>query len=105
MVSKDRTKSRKTVSELSVIKMEEKAMIYGYARETELMLRSQFNQGREITPEDEIQYRFSEIHYQMNLRDAERMDAMEAEEEAKKAAKEAAEPYNVTIKSEVKMKS
>ena len=25
------------------------------ARETELMLRSQFNQGREITPEDEIQ--------------------------------------------------
>lgn len=26
------------------------------ARETELMLRSQFNQGREITPEDEIQY-------------------------------------------------
>ena len=69
------------------------------------MLRSQFNQGREITPEDEIQYRFSEIHYQMNLRDAERMDAMEAEEEVKKAAKEAAEPYNMTIKSEVKMKS
>lgn len=52
-----------------------------------------------------MQYRFSEIHYQMNLRDAERMDAMEAEQEAKKAAKEAAEPYNVTIKSEVKMKS
>ena len=75
------------------------------ARETELMLRSQFNQGREITPEDEIQYRFSEIHYQMNLRDAERMDAMDAAEEVKKAAKEAAEPYNMTIKSEVKMKS
>ena len=75
------------------------------ARETELMLRSQFNQGREITPEDEIQYRFSEIHYQMNLRDAERMDAMEAEEEAKKADKEAAEPYHVNIKSEVKMRS
>ena len=74
-------------------------------RESELMLRAQFNQGREITPEDEIQYRFSEIHYQMNLRDAERMDTMEAEQEAKKAAKEAAEPYNVTIKSEVKMKS
>ena len=32
MVSKDRTKSRKSVSELSVIKTEEKAMIYGYAR-------------------------------------------------------------------------
>ena len=69
------------------------------------MLRGQLNQGREITPGDEMQYRFSEIHYQMNLRDAERMDAMEAEQEAKKAAKEAAEPYNVTIKSEVKMKS
>ena len=41
----------------------------------------------------------------MNLRDAERMDAMEAEEEVKKAAKEAAEPYNMTIKSEEKMKS
>lgn len=64
------------------------------ARETELMLRSQFNQGREITPEDEIQYRFSEIHYQMSLREAERMDA-----------KEAAEPYHVNIKSEVKMRS
>lgn len=75
------------------------------ARESELMLRAQFNLGREITPEDEIQYRFSEIHYQMSLREAERMDAMEAEQEAKKAAKEAAEPYNVTIKSEVKMKS
>ena len=75
------------------------------ARETERMLRSQFNLGREITPEDEIQYRFSEIHYQMSLREAERMDAMEVGEEAKKAAKEAAEPYNVTIKSEVKMKS
>ena len=75
------------------------------ARETELMLRAQFNLGREITPEDEIQYRFSEIHYQMSLRDAERMDAMEAEQAAKRAAKEAAEPYNVTIKSEVKMKS
>lgn len=32
MVSKDRTKSRKSLSELSVIKTEEKAMIYGYAR-------------------------------------------------------------------------
>ena len=32
MVSKDSTKSRKSVSELSVIKTEEKAMIYGYAR-------------------------------------------------------------------------
>ena len=75
------------------------------ARESELMLRAQFNLGREITPEDEIQYRFSEIHYQMSLREAERMDAMEAEQAAKKAAKEAAEPHNVTIKSEVKMKS
>ena len=75
-----------------------------FARETERMLRAQFNQGREITPGDEMQF-FSEIHYQMNLRDAERMDAMEAEEEVKKAAKEAAEPYNMTIKSEVKMKS
>ena len=75
------------------------------ARETELMLRGQLNQGREITPGDEMQYCFSEIHYQMNLRDAERMDAMEAEQEAKKTAKEAAEPFNVTIKSEVKMKS
>ena len=74
------------------------------ARETELMLRSQFNQGREITPEDEIQYRFSEIHYQMTLREAERMDAMEAEQAAKKAAMEAAEPCNVNIKSEVKTK-
>lgn len=65
-----------------------------FARETERMLRGQFNQGREITPEDEIQYRFSEIHYQMSLWEAERMDAMEA-----------AEPYHVNIKSEVKMKS
>ena len=32
MVSKDSTKSRKSVSELSVIKEEKKAMIYGYAR-------------------------------------------------------------------------
>lgn len=32
MVPKDRTKSGKSVSELSVIKLEEKAMIYGYAR-------------------------------------------------------------------------
>lgn len=71
------------------------------ARETELMLRGQFNQGREITPGDEIQYRFSEIHYQMSLREAERMDAMEAKQEAK----EAAEPFHVNIKSEVKMKS
>lgn len=70
------------------------------ARETELMLRGQFNQGREITPEDEIQYRFSEIHYQMSLREAERMDAMEAEQKAK----EAAEPFRVNIKSEVKTK-
>ena len=74
------------------------------ARENELMPREQINQGREITPGDEIQYRFSEIHHQMSLREAERMDAMEAEQEAKKAAKEAAEPYNVNIKSEVKMK-
>lgn len=64
-----------------------------FARETERMLRGQFNQGREITPENEIQYRFSEIHYQMSLREAERMDAMEA-----------AEPYHVNIKSEVKLK-
>ena len=76
-----------------------------FARETERMLRAQFNQGREITPGDEMQFRFSEIHYQMNLREAERMDAMEAEQAAKRAAKEAAEPYHVNIKSDVKMKS
>lgn len=67
-------------------------------------LRELSYEGREYSPGDKAAIHLDDLLYEANLKAAQQLDDMEAERQAKKAAKEAAEPYNIKIKSEVKIK-
>lgn len=68
-----------------------------YFRKRELELREIFNQGREITEGDKLQFALSEAHYKMRLEYAKQQDALAL-------AKAESVPQNVKVTSEVKIK-